>query len=81
VVQVYRIIEYHGLACFRQLGEKVSEARRQGDKDKAFTITSDTIKLLGNSAYGSSLTNKESHTDIFYYHGKDTSAFVKKTSF
>ena len=81
VTTIYTVIEYHGLNCFRQFGEKVSDARRQGDRDKAFTITSDTMKLLGNSAYGKSLTNKERHTDIIYCRGTDTSTFISNPLF
>ncbi|PIK33652.1 hypothetical protein BSL78_29538 [Apostichopus japonicus] len=51
-------------AVFCQFGDEVSEARREGDKDPAKSILADTMKLIGNSAYGKTVTNKEKHLDV-----------------
>ena len=50
--RVYQVVEYHREACFRHFGESVSAARREGDADPDKAIIADTMKLLGNSAYG-----------------------------
>ena len=48
-------------ACFHPLGEAVSDARRSGDIDPNNSIIADTMKLVGNSSYGKSITNRERH--------------------
>ena len=59
----------------------MSEARRQGDKNAVYALTGETMKLLGNSAYGKTLTNKAKHTQVEYCRGNDTSAFVNNPLF
>ena len=56
VDRVYQIVEYERKPCFRQFGESVSAARRDGDADPDKAIIADTMKLLGNSAYGKTVT-------------------------
>ncbi|KAI8484923.1 hypothetical protein Bbelb_373300 [Branchiostoma belcheri] len=51
-------------ACFRAFGDRVSDARREGDRDKSKKIIADTMKLIGNSAYGKTVTNKEKQLDV-----------------
>ena len=56
--------------CFTDFTEKVSNARQQGDLDPATSIIADTMKLLGNSGYGSLIMNKEKHQSTVYVRGK-----------
>ena len=56
VDRVYQIIEYEPNPCFRRFGESVSTARRAGDEDTDKAIIADTMKLLGNSGYGKTVT-------------------------
>ena len=51
-VKIYQVIQYWPNDCFKAFGEKVSQARRDGDQDPDQAIIADTMKLLGNSAYG-----------------------------
>ena len=44
----------------------MSEARHNGDADPKQAIIADTMKLLGNSAYGKTITNKDRHRDVQY---------------
>ena len=64
--RVYQIIEYDPQPCFRFFGEAVSAARRDGDADPNKAIIADTMKLLGKSAYGKTVTNKDMQRDIKY---------------
>ena len=64
VDHVYQIIEYSPKPCFRHFGESVSAARREGDADPDKTIIADTMKLLGNSAYGKTVTNIDRHRNV-----------------
>ena len=66
VTQVYEVVEYIPQKCFRAFTKEVAEARREGDRDDSMSIIGDTMKLVGNSAYGSSIMNKEKHTNIKY---------------
>ena len=57
VMHVYQVIEYDAIPCFRRFGDAVSTARGEGDVHRHKTIIADTMKLLGNSGYGKTITN------------------------
>ena len=59
----------------------MSEARRQGDLDPSKAILADTFKLLGNSAYGKTITNIAKHTDMSYTDEKLTQKLVNDSLF
>ena len=81
VDRVYQIVEYSPKPCFREFGESVSTARRNGDSDPDKAIIADTMKLLGNSAYGKTVTNVDRHRDIKYSTEVGTSALVNNKRF
>ena len=66
VTHIYQVIEYTPKRCFKEFMEEVSDARRAGSKDP---ILADTMKLLGNSGYGSMIMDKTKHTDVIYVRG------------
>lgn len=72
VTKIYQVIEFKERRCFREFVKKVTEARRQGDRDETTQPIADTFKYLGNGAYGSILLNKEKFNDTKYMdgHGK-----------
>ena len=59
VTEVYEVLEYTPNSCFQTFSDNVSNARRAGDADPSKAIIAETCKLHGNSAYGKTLTNKE----------------------
>ena len=81
VDRVYQIIEYEPNPCFRRFGESVSEARRAGDEDPDKAIIADTMKLLGNSGYGKTVTNVDRHRDVKYCTEIGTSALINNKRF
>ena len=81
VDRVYQIIEYEPKPCFQNFGDSVSAARRAGDADPDKSIIADTMKLLGNSAYGKTVTNVDRHRDIKYSTEVGTSALVNNKRF
>ena len=81
VDHVYQIVEYHREACFRQFGESVSTARRAGDADPDKAIIADTMKLLGNSAYGKTVTNVDRHRNVAYCTEVGSSACINNKRF
>ena len=81
VDRVYQIVEYEPKPCFQNFGDSVSAARRAGDTDPDKAIIADTMKLLGNSAYGKTVTNVDRHRDIKYSTEVGTSALVNNKRF
>ena len=78
---MYQIIEYEPNPCFRRFEESVSAARRAGDEDPDKSIIADTMKLLGNSGYGKTVTNVDRHRDVKYCTEIDTSALINNKRF
>ena len=81
VDRVYQIVEYSPNPCFQRFGESVSAARRAGDADPDKSIIADTMKLLGNSAYGKTVTNIDRHRNVKYCTEVGTSACINNKRF
>ena len=81
VDHVYQIVEYSPKPCFRDFGESVSTARRAGDADTDRAIIGDTMKLLGNSAYGKTVTNIDRHREVKYCTEVGTSSHINNKRF
>ena len=81
VDRVYQIVEYSPKPCFQHFGESVSTARRNGDVDPDKSIIADTMKLLGNSAYGKTVTNVDKHRDVRYCTEVGTSSCINNKRF
>ena len=81
VLHVYQVIEYDPIPCFRRFGDAVSEARREGDVHRDRAIIADTMKLLGNSGYGKTITNVDRHRDVNYCTEKAASRLVNGRRF
>ena len=81
VTHVYQTIEYTPQACFKEFGEKVSDARRKGDQSSDYAIIADTMKLLGNSGYGKTITNKDRHRQIYYCDDKEAPSKINELRF
>ena len=81
VDRVYQIVEYSPKPCFQRFGESVSAARRAGDADPDKSIIADTMKLLGNSAYGKTVTNVDRHRDVKYCTEVGTSTLISNKRF
>ena len=81
VDHVYQVVEYERKPCFRNFGESVSTARRNGDVDPDKSIIADTMKLLGNSAYGKTVTNVDKHRDVRYCTEGGTSTLISNKRF
>ena len=81
VDRVYQIVEYSPKPCFRDFVESVSASRRAGDEDPDKAIIADTMKLLGNSAYGKTVTNIDRHRNVKYCTEVGTSACINNKRF
>ena len=81
VDHVYQVVEYEPKPCFQNFGDSVSAARRAGDADPDKAIIADTMKLLGNSAYGKTVTNVDRHRKVTYCTEVGTSLLVGNKRF
>ena len=81
VSNVTLVVEYQPSACFRDFGDRVSNARREGDCDPTKSIISEIFKLLGNSAYGKTLTNILHHCDVTFVNDVDAQKKVNSPLF
>jgi G:T-mismatch repair DNA endonuclease (very short patch repair protein) len=82
ITKVYQLIEYEPREAFRPFGESVSTARRQGDVEPDLELLATTNKLVGNSSYGKTITNKEKHRNVRYVDGScEASAQVRGVKF
>lgn len=61
------VIQYRPKPCFQNFSNLVTEARRTGDVDPSQALLGDIFKLLGNSAYGKTLTNLANHRNVNYF--------------
>ena len=66
VSHIYQSIQYDPSPCFASFADTVSDARREGDVHPDKTIIADTMKLVGNSAYGKCATEKTKHRDVVF---------------
>ena len=81
VDHVYQVIEYEAKPCFQHFSESVSAARRAGDADQDKAVIADTMKLLGNSGYGKTVTNVDRHRDLQYCTEVGTSSLINNKRF
>ena len=70
VTKIYQVVEYTPLRCFEDFVNRVSDARREGDLHADRAIIADTMKLIGNSVYGSFLMDKTKHQNTAYVDGR-----------
>ena len=64
VDRVYMFIWYNKEPIFREFANSITEMRIQGDKDKHSEMPALMAKLIGNSAFGSTITNKDKHREV-----------------
>ena len=81
VDHVYQVIEYEAKPCFQHFGESVSAARRAGDASPDKAVIADTMKLLGNSGYGKTVTNVDRHRDLQYCNEVGASSLINNKRF
>ena len=81
VTNIQQTVEYRPKRCFQAFGDTVCMARRQGDQDPSKAILADTFKLLGNSAYGKTLTNLAKHCHVRYVDDKGTQNLINEPLF
>jgi hypothetical protein len=66
VKKIYSVIKAKPNALFKGFCDKVSDARREGDKHADKEIIAECMKLVGNSAFGRTGMNKNKHSSTTY---------------
>ena len=81
VSHIYQIIQYDPSPCLASFADTVSDARRGGDVHPDTTIIADTMKLVGNSAYGKCATEKTKHKDVVFCNDEAASRGINSHRF
>ena len=78
VTRVYQVIEYYPIPCFRRFGDACPRpsAWETSTHTRPSSIIADTMKLLGNSGYGKTITKVDRHRDVKYCTEKAASLMV-----
>ena len=69
VTDLHEVIEFSPIRCFSGFVEKCISARREADLHSDLSLQGDTYKTLINSAYGSTLLDKEKFCNTSYLKG------------
>ena len=64
ITRIYEFIEFHPQKCFEDLGNRICDARQQGDLNRDSQVAALMAKLQGNSLYLATLINKDKHRII-----------------
>ena len=64
VDRVRTFICYKKEAIFKEFANDITRLQIKGDRDKSSEMQALTAKLIGNSAFGSCITNKDKHCDV-----------------
>ena len=82
ITRIYQLLQYKRGKPFQSFGESVSATRREGDSDPAKSVIADTAKLVGNSCFGKTIVDKDSHKKVLYIEGHAAaSKFVSSSNF
>ena len=66
ITKIHRFVQYTPRKCFESFVQTVVDARREGDKNTESGVGAETMKLLGNSAYGVQIMDRSKHSSTKY---------------
>ena len=64
ISRIYKFIRYSKSPIFKDFVCDITKMRLKGDRDKNSEMPALTAKLIGNSAFGSTITNKDKHRHV-----------------
>ena len=70
VDKVYKFIRYNKEPIFREFANSLTKMRIKGDKTKHSEMPALMAKRIGNSTFGSTITNKDKHREITLHNYK-----------
>ena len=66
ITRIYTTVKYIPNAAFSSFMTQIAQCRLEGGRNKDKALIAEMSKLVGNSSYGQTITNKEKHHDIIY---------------
>ena len=73
VTKVYMTLEWEPHRCFEFLTKAMADSRREADRDPNLKVMGDAAKLLANSVYGKTITNKARYLSTKLCRGRSVS--------
>ena len=58
VTRIYEVVQFERKPCFKGFVDQVIQARREADLDPKKKVIAESMKTLGNSSYGKTVTNQ-----------------------
>lgn len=81
VTRIYQVIEFNPVRAFQSFADRVSEDRRNGDRDPSLKAIADTSKLIGNSFYGYTIMDRSKHMDVKFLNERETVKAINNPRF
>ena len=81
VTRIYTVVEYIPDAAFQGFSTQVTQACLERDRDKEKALIAEMNKLIGNSSYGRTITNKEKHHDILCVNDCQVGGYIMDNHF
>ena len=79
--KIHFFLQYTPVKCFNSFVQSVVTARREGDKNKNSTVIAETMKLIGNSAYGYQIMDRSRHSRTKYVLGTAVDKLINNRFF
>lgn len=76
VTKIHQVVDFLKSRCFKDFVDKVTDDRRQGDINKSLELKSSLFKLVGVSAFGGTIMNKEKFQEVKYIQGFKQACFA-----
>ena len=73
VTKVYMTLEWEPRRCFEFLTKAMADSRREADRDPNLKVMGEAAKLLANSVYGKTITNKARYLNTKLCRGRSVS--------
>lgn len=64
LTKIHEMVEFRSQRCFKPFMNEVTDARRKGNADSSLDALASTMKLVGNSGFGSLIMDKLKHQDV-----------------
>src|SRR5271157_307033 len=66
ITKIYGVIPAEKRKPFKKFADWVSDERRKGDVDTRYAIIGEGAKIIGNSAYGGTMINKNKFSNVTF---------------
>lgn len=81
VTRIHQVVEFCPSQAFKSFADRVSQDRRDGDRDPNLKAIADTSKLIGNSFYGYTIMNRSKHREVEFLKESETKKAINNPRF